>query len=248
MTKNSESDNYHENLDELIAGYVLGNLDEAELAWLNQYLAKNPESKEQIKQLETALSLLPYSLPEAIPSANLGEKILAKAQSQSFFNSRFDRWGWFVSGFATLTTLWFGLQSYSLRQQIAQVNSRLQQQQELVTLLSQSNNRLVSFQGANELTSASGSLFIAPESQKAVLALQNLESLSGQQVYRLWAVFPGKKTGCANFTPDEKGKVHLELSNDALNNANSLLITIEPQADTAQPQGNAVLTSFSSAI
>ena len=140
-----------------------------------------------------------------------------------------------------LTTLWFGWQSYYLRQQLAQTNQQLQQQ-ELMALLSQPNNRLVSFQGLDGLTTSSGSLFIAPKSQKAVLALQNLQSLSGQQVYRLWAVSQGKKTGCANFTPDKEGKVYLELSNEALNEASLLLITIEPKANTAQPMGNAILT------
>ena len=247
MTKTPESGN-SEHLEELLAGYVLGNLDEAELTWLNQQLAANPQLREQVKQLQTTLTLMPYGLPEDIPNLNLRNKILVQAQCKSPASSKFNRLGWIVSGVTALSTLWFGLQSYSLRQQLAQVNNRSQQQQELITLLSQPNNRLVSFQGFDQLATASGSLFIAPESQKAVLALQNLESLSGKQVYRLWAVSQGKKTGCANFTPDEQGKVHLELSNDALSEASSLLITIEPKPDTAQPMGNTILTGSYSAI
>ena len=100
--------------------------------------------------------------------------------------------------------------------------------------MSQPNNRLVSFQGLNEVTTSSGSIFISPKSQKSILVLRNLQSLSGQQVYRLWAVSQGKKTGCANFTPDEQGKVYLELSNEALSEASLLLITIEPKANTPQ--------------
>lgn len=248
MTKNSEFNDREQNLDELLAGYVLGNLDEAELTWLNDYIVEHPELTEEIEQLKTTLNLLPYSLPEAIPKNNLGKKIVGLAQSKSLVNSQFNCWGWIVGGLATLATIHLSIQSHNLRQQIVRVNNRIEQQQELINLLSQSNNRLVSFQGKDGLTSASGSLFIAPESKKAVLALQNLESLSEGQVYRLWAVFPEKKVGCANFTPDKRGKVHLELSNDDLNNANSLLITIESQADTSKPQGNAILTSSNSNI
>ena len=246
MTQHPESENY-ELLEELLAGYVLGNLDEDELTWLNQQLKTNSQLQEQVQQLETTLTLLPYALPEDLPDVNLREKILVQAQHKSEAQSKFNRWGWIISGVAALSTLWFGWQNYNLRQQLAQVNQKLEQQQEFIALLHQPNNRLVSFQAADELA-ASGSLFIVPKSQKAILALQNLESLSGKEVYRLWAVSQGKKTGCANFTPDEQGKVHLEISNDALNDASLLLITIEPEPNTVQPQGNTILSSSHLAI
>ena len=240
MTTNPESDK-EACLEELLAGYVLGNLDEAELTWLNRKFLANPELREQVKELEVTLNLMPYGLPEEHPQTNLQDSILAKAQSKFPADPKFNRWGWIIAGVTALSTLWFGWQSYNLRQQLAQTNHQLQQQ-ELMALLSQPNNRLVSFQGLDGLTTSSGSLFISPESQKAVLALQNLKSLSGQQVYRLWAVSQGKKTGCVNFTPDKQGRVYLELSNNALDDASMLLITIEPKADTAQPLGNTILT------
>lgn len=237
MTTNSESDK-EACLDELLAGYVLGNLDEAELTWLNQQFVANPQLQEQVKELSATLNLMPYGLPEEQPNTDLENLILAKAQNQFPVNFKLDRWAWIISGVTALSTLCFGWQNYHLRQQLTQL-----QQPELMALLSQPNNRLVSFERLDELTTSSGSLFISPKSQKAVLALQNLQSLSGQQVYRLWAVSQGKKTGCANFTPDKQGNVYLELSNHALNDASLLLITIEPQANTDRPMGNAILTS-----
>ena len=189
---------------------------------------------------------MPYGLPEAYPNNNLQDSILAKAKSRFSVKSKFNNWGWMLSGVAILGTLWLGWQNYNLRQQLAQTHE--QRQQELIALLSQPNNRLVSFQGLNEITPSSGSIFISPKSQKSILVLQNLQSLSGQQVYRLWAVSQGKKTGCANFTPDEQGKVYLELSNEALSEASLLLITIEPKANTKQPMGRAILTGSYSDI
>lgn len=238
MTNNHDS----QKLDEILAGYVLGNLDEVELAWLNQELATNPQLNEKIKQLEATLTLIPYSLPDTVPNSHLKNKILAKARPKDHKFNRFNRLIWIISAVTTFSTLWLGINNYSLRQQVAVKNNQVQQHQELIALLRKPNNRLVSFQGLDNLPQASGSLFIVPEEKKAILALQNLEPLSGKQVYRLWAVSQGKKTGCANFTPDEKGIVHLQLSNDALNDANSLLVTVEPKADTLQPQGNPILT------
>lgn len=244
MTNNHRS----HNLEEILAGYVLGDLDEAELVWLNQQLAVNPELKKQVAQLQSTLAFMNYGLPEDVPQNDLRSQILAKAQVKSPSIPLTHRWGWIISAITAVSTLWLGMNNLNLRQQIAIKETQLQQQ-ELITLLRQPNNRLVALQGGNDLVTASGSLFISPKSHKAVLALQNLESLPGKQVYRLWAVSQEKKTGCANFTPNAQGTVHLELSgDDSLFDASSVLITIEPEADTDQPLGSEFLTGSYSEI
>ncbi len=242
MTSNFES----HNLEELLAGYVLGNLDESELAWLNSQLIVNPQLREDIKQLEATLNLMPYALPQTVPQSNLRQTILANVRQAKYSidQTQSSRLSWIVGMVTVFSTVCLAINNYGLRQELASANHHLQQDQELISLLRQPHNRLVSFQGLEPLPAASGSLFIAPQKQKAVLVLQNLEPLSGKQVYRLWAISPDQKTGCANFTPDSEGAVHLELSNDALNNANFLLITIEPEANTLQPQGNPIMKGY----
>ena len=54
MTSNSEYD-HDDRLEEILAGYVLGNLDEAEMTWLNEQLFANPQLQEQIDELTTTL-------------------------------------------------------------------------------------------------------------------------------------------------------------------------------------------------
>ena len=236
------------NLEELLAGYVLGNLEEKELTWLNEQLAANPQLKQQIQELEATLSLMPYSLPKDIPSSDLRSKIHRQIAHHNRHRVakvlKLDYLGWIIGGITALSTLLLGVNNFGLRQQLASNHNQLQQQQELISLLRQPHNRLVALQGLDELSTASGSLFIAPQKKKAVLALQNLAPLSGKQVYRLWAVSQDNKTGCANFTPDEKGIVHLELSNNALKDAMSILITVEPEADTKQPQGYPIMNGY----
>ncbi len=243
MTNNSDS----HNLEELLAGYVLGNLDESELAWLNSQLKVNPQLQEEIKQLETTLNLMPYALPQTIPKSNLRQGILINVEKQEKYTvnkTKSSPFSWIIVGITIFSTVFLGINNYGLRRQLASANHQIQQHQELISLLRQPHNRLVAFQGLESLSAASGSLFIAPQKQKAVLALQNLQPLSGKQVYRLWAISPGKKTGCANFIPDSEGAVHLELSNNALSNANFLLITIEPEANTLQPEGNPIMKGY----
>ena len=230
-------------LEEILAGYVLGNLDEAELVWLNEQLASNPELKEQISQLETSLLLMPYSLSDEHIQTDLRSQILAKAQNKS--RSKFSYWGLILGAVSTMGALWLGFENFNLRQQIAIKAAQLQQQQELTALMNQPNNLLVSFQGLDQTVTASGNLFISPTTNKALLTLQNLQPLSGKQVYRLWAVSQKQKTGCVNFIPDSEGAVYLEISSgEALIDASSILITIEPEADTEQPLGSNFLAGF----
>ncbi len=237
MINNSRS----HNLEEILAGYVLGDLDEVELIWLNEQLAVNPQLREQVAQLESTLNLLPYGLPKDVPANNLRSQILAQAKPKP--RSPKYRWGWIISAVTAASTLFLGINNFSLRQQIAVTEDRLQQQQELIALLRQPNNRLVALTANDDVVTASGSLFISPESNTAVLTLKNLDSLPGKKVYRLWAVSQGKKIGCSNFIPNAKGEVHLNLSSDdALLNASSISITIEPEPDTEQPLGREFLS------
>ncbi len=237
MTNNPES----EKLEEILAGYVLGDLDEVELAWFNEQLATNPQIREQVKQLETALNLIPYGLSEDIvPQSDLRSKIFAqtktnKSSSKSPKNNLSLIFGAIIA--LGVSTLWLGINNYSLRQKVALIDNQLQSGKELMALMEKSDNTLVSFKGMEELPTASGSLLIARQQQKAVLVLQNLKPLSGNQVYTLWAVSNGKKIGCADFTPDEQGKIHLEFSDNIVNQANSLVITVEPKPDMDEPQG-----------
>ncbi|MGK7898473.1 MAG: anti-sigma factor [Xenococcus sp. (in: cyanobacteria)] len=236
------------NLEELLAGYVLGNLDEQELTWFNKKLAANPQLQQEINELETTLTLMPYSLPQNVPSSDLRSKICQKSadsnQAKYGYTFKLNRLAWIISGITAVTSLLLGVNNYGLRQELATNYKQLGQQQELITMLRQPHNRLVSLQGLDELPTASGSLFVAPQKKKAVLALQNLAPLSGNKVYRLWAISPEKTTGCANFIPNEQGIVHLEFSNNALQDADSVLITVEPKADTKQPQGSPIMNGY----
>ena len=237
MTKNPRS----HNLEEVLAGYVLGDLDEVELIWLKKQLVANPQLKKQVSQLESTLNLMPYGLPEDLPDSNLRSQILNQAQAKPAYPK--PHWSWVISAVTAAGVLLLGIDNFGLRQRIALTEARLQQQQELISLLRQPNNRLVALKASNDAVRTSGSLFISPEANTAVLTLKHLDTLSGNQVYRLWAVSQGEKIGCSSFKPDAKGEVHLKISDDSvLFDASSISITIEPKADTEQPLGREFLS------
>ncbi|MDY6783227.1 MAG: anti-sigma factor [Cyanobacteriota bacterium] len=238
------------NLEELLAGYVLGDLDEEELLWLRQQLEANPQLTKQVRSLQATLALMPYELSSQMPNDRLRNQILAKAQS-SFpqtelddrGNMKLNRLGWIVGAIAVFVALGFGIDSYRLRHQLAR--TQFNPNRELISLLRQPNNRLMTLKSLDDPT-ASGSLFIVPQQNKAVLVVQNLNSLDNNNVYRLWAVSPKKKVGCASFVPNQNGMVYLEFSQENLEDANSVLITVEPESDTRQPTGSLIMKGFQS--
>jgi len=63
----------------LVAGYVLGNLNSEEAAILKQQLKDNPALAEEIAAFQETLSLLPYALPTTEPSARLKSNLLKTA-------------------------------------------------------------------------------------------------------------------------------------------------------------------------
>lgn len=229
------------NLEEILAGYVLGDLDEAEIIWLKAHLEANPQLEEKIIHLESTLNLVPYGLPEYVPDQNLRSRILASATPQLVRSKH--HWSLIMVAIAAVGTLILSINNFGLRKQLASFEERFQHQQELVAFLRQPNNRIVTLQSNNDNVATSGSLVISPENNKAVLTLINLDNLPGKQVYRLWAVSPEKKIGCSDFVPNAQGEIHLDIvSGDALLNASSVSITIEPEANTEQPLGQELLS------
>ncbi|MDY7014547.1 MAG: anti-sigma factor, partial [Cyanobacteriota bacterium] len=161
-----------------------------------------------------------------------------------FRGAKSNHLGWIVGAIAVFVTLVLGIENVRLRQQLAQI--QFNPNREIISLLRQPNNRLMTLKGLEEVSTASGSLFIVPQRNKAVLVLQNLTPLNGTDVYQLWAVSQNKKTGCISFVPNQNGMVYVELSQENLKNANSVLVTIEPKPDVSQPTGTPVIESIQS--
>lgn len=242
------------NSEEILAGYVLGNLEPEEIEQVKQQLEANPELQVQVSKLQETLALMPYGLPRSSPPPELRDRILQAtnqfeqgfeqvpvSQTKSFF--RRASIGFAFGSFATLLALMLGWDSYRLRGQLAATQFELAQQQDLVALLRKPNNRLISLAGMNTAESASGSLMIAPYGEKAVLAVKNLQPLPKGKIYRLWAISNGQKIGCGKFSPNAEGTVFLELSLEGLQSATQVVVTIEPTPGPSQPTGAMVMTS-----
>lgn len=272
MTDHPQPESWPEAWEDLLAGYVLGDLTPEEAARLRRQLADRPDLKQELAKLQETLALLPYGLPDDVqPSPALRDRLLAAAGAETPAPSaapksrRWPRWtplaaaiaavavgtGWAIDGIrlrqqlARVRTDLAGAELALERQatQLARTEDELQRQADLVAIMRQPGNRFMTLEGSETAASAAGTLAIAPEMASAVLVLQNLDMPSEGEVYRLWAIADGEKIGCADFRPDATGRVYLELPADVLARATGVAVTVEPDRDMPAPTGRAIVTS-----
>ncbi len=233
-----------EHLEELMAGYVLGDLDPEEAEEFGRLLAENPQLATEVNRLQDALDTLPYALPEVEPPAHLRSAILDATSGETNLRparkrSRFP-WNTVVGSVAALVALALGLDNYRLRQEL----KTAQAQKHVVTVLQQPNTRVFSLAGTDKADSASGSIVINLDDKKAVIVFQNLPTPPTDQIYRLWAIIDNKKIPCAQFSASQQGKVldEFSLPTAACSATNSTLaVTLEPLPAPPQPVGPAVM-------
>ena len=68
-------------LQELAAGYALGNLDSDELQEFHQLAADYPEQSELVADMQELMNLLPFSLEPQAPPASIRDRILSEASN-----------------------------------------------------------------------------------------------------------------------------------------------------------------------
>jgi anti-sigma-K factor RskA len=237
-----------EHLEELMTGYVLGDLSPEEGLEFQRLLAENPQLATEVSSLQEALEVLPYALPEVTPPPHLRTAILEAANSSLTPTSTPKRfslpWSKIAAGAAALLALALGLDNYNLRQQLKTV----QAQKEVIEVLQQRNTRLFTLTGTENANTASGSIAINTNEQKAVIVFQNLPASPVGQIYRLWAIVDDKKIACANFDASQQGTVLAEFTIPAAacsSTKSTLAVTLEPSTLPPQPVGPAVMVESS---
>lgn len=272
-----------EQLENLLAGYVLGDLTPEEAARVYHLIENDPDLAAEVGYLQSTLALLPLSLPSAKPPEKLRSQILQAARdtnsaaipkSKSIFNNWIKTHKWKLAivwgSLAAVLVASLGIETYRLHQKLAIANSEnqrldgelktaratldqigqenlvtshqeLSRYREVVNLLRQPNKRFLNLRGMDSMPSSSGSLVIAPRSDRAILLLQDVPSLPNGKVYRMWAFVDGKKVSCAEFQPNQKGQVFLQLPLDKWGGTTKVVVTIEPDREIDQPTGEKVI-------
>lgn len=249
---------YPDHWQELMAGYVLGNLTPEEAEELQQLLAAHPELGEEMHSLQEVLAAMPYALPAVQPAPAVRSRILTAAQNQTAQHQaaqnqtvpirRRDRrqsmmlWGGSV---AAILALAIGLDNLNLRQQLATTQAKIASQKDLIAMLQAPQTKLVTLKGMDQMSKAAGNVVITPGEAGAIVVLQDLPTLPAGQTYNLWAVANGQKVSAGNFTANPQGRVFVKvpLTSATSDRVTNLVVTIEASPTPVSPQGPMVMTS-----
>ncbi|MFM7515106.1 MAG: anti-sigma factor domain-containing protein [Cyanobium sp.] len=224
-------------IDELLAGHVLGDIDEGERQQLREVLAGDPQLQHQLDELRLTLELLPMALPDAAPPpARLRRRLMQAEQSRR--EPRGQRW--------TLRPAQLGLAAMAcalvaLGTQVFQLRGEMASLRQAAPATA---SRTLALRGTAGYAGISGEVVVTPGQDHNLLRVRGLPAAPPAHVYRLWANVNGRTKGCVRFVPNADGSVAMPIPTQPSSEAQSLSITLEPlHPDGSTPDGPRLLTS-----
>ena len=243
-----------ERLEELMAGYVLGNLSSEEAEELNQLLTEHPELATEVQQLQEVLEVLPYALPEVEPPQQLRQSILDTVSAESSIVSnpqpvpqrRRRRnsplfWSRIVGSVAALLVLALVFENYRIRGRVENLEAEVAPREAVIAMLQKPDTHVVPLKGMAQASAATGSMIVTPGDSKAVLILKNLPVLPKGQVYQLWSVVNDETIPLGQFRTRQHGTVFVKFSRPSNFEVSALAITVEVSPTPTAPAGPMVM-------
>jgi anti-sigma-K factor RskA len=186
-----------EQLQLLIAGYVLGDLSPEEMEEFEQLLANDSAIAQEVAQMQKTLEIS-YAPPEVAPPTHLRTAILEanKQQDKPLSIVRRQRsfsWVQAMGVAAAVLIAALGISNYRLWQSLHALQTEVQQTEPLTFAL----------QAQDPNVSASATLTVDSTTLTAELSAQNLPPLPPGRVYVLWTVLQQD----APVTTDDKNAV-----------------------------------------
>jgi anti-sigma-K factor RskA len=252
-------------VEELLPFYALDALSAEERGLVEKYLATHPEARQQLEELRTAASALPYSVEPVEPSSRARAALMARVASDERARASLESQpssrrvvsfeGLFRAlslGVATIAILWavvLSAQVARLRNEISALNEQVvAQSQSLERIVaglpqtSPSNVITVSLKGTEVEPQVQGQLIADPSSQSAVLVLVGLAPLESGKTYQVWLIDGGAPVSAGLLSVDETGQaVFIVTSDEAIGSFNALGVSVEPEGGSPEPTGDIVI-------
>jgi anti-sigma factor RsiW len=230
-----------EDVDALLAGHALGDLDPGERQRLASLLEQNPALRARLDEFQTTLELLPLALPATVePPPRLRRRLLAREDSPGRVKRRLESGGrgWLVPAALGMALLGLGLELHQTRQEMAQLRRQL-----LTRAPEAAVSRRLPLAAAVPGLRATGEVMVTGNPSHNVLMLNDLPPPPAHHIYRLWANVDGRRVGCVSFVPTEQGHVGMLIPPMPTSLATSVSVSVEGDPVGAVPQGPMVLSS-----
>lgn len=254
----------HDRFDELPSIYALGALDGEELREFEEHLKTGCAICEQtLKETETILSLIPYSLPSVQPSPEVKERLFKKIKaSKRIKESSYEPTFW-----KRLQPVWFKLAGAAalvllvllfisnlflmdrLREQRAEVN-RLKEQvstrSEVIEFLQNPNTVVIDLINLQPGLKAHGRILWDKKKNKALFYSLNLPPTPFEKTYQLWVIADNTPVSAGVFKVDEKGNGSMKLETlPEPDRIQKFAVTLEPKGGMPKPTGDMYLVGTS---
>jgi len=235
---------------DLAAAYALGALSSEEARRFEAYLAGSPEAQREVAEYRDVAALLALGGPEAAPSADLRERVLARVRGPSARPAAPRRpppsWGALAAGLVAAVGLGFGYvqlrEARDLRAELGRTMRRLAETSELLTAREATLNAIFEPGVRMFQLTASGDpdpliqVFWDRERHRAIVHGYKLESVPEGRAYQLWFIKDGAPVPSVTFKPEPTGHVKLEqIPVPADGKVSAAAVTVEPESGSTQP-------------
>ncbi|MCP9800571.1 anti-sigma factor [Synechococcus sp. RedBA-s] len=238
---NPTNDTPQSDLDALLAGHALGDLDSAECEQLASLLRQDPGLQHRMDEFKTTLELLPLALPiRKAPPQRLRQRLLDRAgtPNQQQSEGRPALGVWLLPAFMGLALLAVGIELHQTQVQLAEIQQQLKPPEGLTPM-----SRHLSLEAPGPGLRANGEVMVTGNPTHNVLMLNDLPPPPPGYLYRLWANVDGRVVGCVSFKPTDQGHVAMLIPPMPTSLASSVSVSVERDPLGAAPTGAMVLTT-----
>jgi anti-sigma-K factor RskA len=251
-------------VEEVLQALALGALDANERSQVVAHLDACPSCREQFEQYAQVSRGLLGAAPQRMPPPALKASLMAQVQEtarQQPWTERLSRWlrdtlsvpRWATGALSVATAVMLlaavvlGAQVARLSTQYATLTQQLQEQQQILSVLTGSTTVAMTMTGTKNADGASATLRFNPMETHAVLQTHDLPVLSADRAYQLWLIDEtGKRDSGAVFTvPYGSGgeTTLLVVAPRPLRTYTRCGVSIEPYGGSPQPTGPQALAS-----
>jgi len=233
-----------EHINDLIPGYALDCLEEAEVVQVAGHLAACVLCRAELHEYQALVELLPLAAPDADPPAGVKQGLMARIQASTSqpAPAKPSTWERLGSFFRTASPAW-GLASLGLVAVLLVSNLLLWRQFTQSSAAPRPDSlQVVNLTGTDAAPDATGMIIISLDGDHGTLVVDRLPQLDPQLQYQLWLIEDGNRSDGGVFSVGPGGYASLWVSAPRpLEDYDAFGITIEPAGGSPGPTGDKVL-------
>jgi len=247
-----------DDLQEQATLYAAGAMTEAERKEYARHLQEDQCAVcvSEVKELESAASMLAFAVRTAVPSPAVRERLLEQARSaapaQPISRSRFFGRHWLqlvtsavaiaaiaVALVVTRNNNELRLLTQELNSRIAQLQVQVAQNQTYIATLTSADVRVVNLAGQGPNVQASGRIFWDQSKKKWFFYVHDLPRLPADKSYQLWFVpASGNPVSAVVFNTENDGSAQQQIDvPEGVAALKAAAVTTEPAGGLPQPSG-----------